>query len=92
MFILVGATVFSFTFNAADGHVWVEHLFQKLPGGQLGFLLAVNLLGARGGRRTPETPARPRDSREGSSAHLAWISWARIAAAVPRSTCRYAAT
>ena len=44
MFILIGATVFSFTFNAADGHLWVEHLFDKLPGGQLGFLIAVNLL------------------------------------------------
>lgn len=44
VFILLGATVFSFTFNAADGHVWVEHLFDRLPGGQLGFLLAVNLL------------------------------------------------
>jgi len=44
MFILLGSTVFSFTFNAADGHLWVEHLFDKLPGGQLGFLLVVNLL------------------------------------------------
>ncbi len=44
MFILIGATVFSFTFNAADGHLWVEHLFAQLPGGQLGFLIAVNLL------------------------------------------------
>ena len=44
MFILIGATVFSFTFNAADGHLWVEHLFAKLPGGQIGFLVAVNLL------------------------------------------------
>lgn len=44
MFILIGSTVFSFTFNAADGHVWVEHLFDKLPGGQLGFLLVVNAL------------------------------------------------
>jgi len=44
MFILIGATVFSFTFNAADGHIWVEHLFAKLPGGLLGFLIAVNLL------------------------------------------------
>jgi TRAP-type mannitol/chloroaromatic compound transport system permease large subunit len=42
--ILIGSTVFSFTFNAADGHFWVEHLFDKLPGGQLGFLLVVNLL------------------------------------------------
>jgi TRAP-type mannitol/chloroaromatic compound transport system permease large subunit len=44
LFILVGSTVFSFTFNAADGHIWVEHLFDKLPGGQLGFLLVVNAL------------------------------------------------
>jgi len=44
MFILIGSTVFSFTFNAADGHIWVEHLFDKLPGGQLGFLIFVNLL------------------------------------------------
>jgi TRAP-type mannitol/chloroaromatic compound transport system permease large subunit len=44
LFILIGSTVFSFTFNAADGHFWVEHLFAKLPGGQLGFLIVVNLL------------------------------------------------
>ena len=44
MFILIGSTVFSFTFNAADGHIWVEHLFDKLPGGQIGFLVFVNLL------------------------------------------------
>jgi TRAP-type mannitol/chloroaromatic compound transport system permease large subunit len=41
MFILIGSTVFAFTFNAADGHIWVEHLFDKLPGGSLGFLLVV---------------------------------------------------
>jgi TRAP-type mannitol/chloroaromatic compound transport system permease large subunit len=44
LFILIGSTVFSFTFNAADGHIWVEHLFNKLPGGQIGFLIVVNLL------------------------------------------------
>ena len=44
MFILIGSTVFSFTFNAADGHIWVEHLFAKMPGGQLGFLIFVNTL------------------------------------------------
>ncbi len=44
MFILIGSTVFSFTFNAADGHFWVEALFKQLPGGQLGFLFVVNLL------------------------------------------------
>ncbi len=44
LFILVGSTVFSFTFNAADGHIWVEHLFDNMPGGALGFLIVVNLL------------------------------------------------
>ena len=44
LFILIGSTVFSFTFNAADGHVFVEHLFDKLPGGALGFLIVVNIL------------------------------------------------
>ena len=44
MFILVGSTVFSFTFNAADGHFWVEHLFRDMPGGALGFLIVVNIL------------------------------------------------
>lgn len=44
LFILIGSTAFSFTFNAADGHIWVEHLFDKMPGGQLGFLLVVNVL------------------------------------------------
>lgn len=44
MFILIGSTIFGFTFNAADGKIWVEELFDKLPGGQLGFLIFVNLL------------------------------------------------
>ena len=44
LFILIGSTVFSFTFNAADGHVWVEHLFADMPGGAWGFLLVVNIL------------------------------------------------
>jgi len=44
LFILIGSTVFSFTFNAADGHIWVEHLFDSMPGGALGFLIVVNVL------------------------------------------------
>jgi TRAP-type mannitol/chloroaromatic compound transport system permease large subunit len=44
LFILVGSTVFSFTFNAADGHIWVEHLFDNMPGGAMGFLIVVNIL------------------------------------------------
>jgi GntP family gluconate:H+ symporter len=44
MFILLGATVFSLSFQAVDGSRWVEHLLTSLPGGQLGFLIVVNLL------------------------------------------------
>ncbi|CAB1370720.1 TRAP transporter large permease [Denitratisoma oestradiolicum] len=44
VFILIGARVFSLTFYGVNGHVWVEDLLRHLPGGQLGFLIAVNLL------------------------------------------------
>ena len=44
MFILIGSTVFSFTFSAADGHLWVEHLFDAIPGGELGFVIAVSAI------------------------------------------------
>lgn len=44
LFILLGATVFSLTFQAVDGNVWVEHLFDKLPGGSTGFLIAVTAM------------------------------------------------
>ncbi|MDP2196007.1 MAG: TRAP transporter large permease subunit, partial [Rhodocyclaceae bacterium] len=44
LFILLGATVFSLTFQAVDGHIWVEHLLTGLPGGQIGFLVVVNVL------------------------------------------------
>ncbi len=44
VFILLGATVFSLTFQAVDGSLWVEHLLTSLPGGQLGFLIVVNIL------------------------------------------------
>ena len=44
VFILVGSRVFSLTFYGVDGHIWVEHLLLNLPGGQLGFLIVVNLL------------------------------------------------
>ena len=42
LFILIGSTIFSFTFTAVDGQIWVEHLFDKLPGGEIGFLVFVN--------------------------------------------------
>ena len=44
VFILVGARVFSLTFYGVNGHVWVENLLTSLPGGQLGFLIVVNIL------------------------------------------------
>ena len=44
VFILVGARVFSLTFYGVNGHVWVEHLLTSLPGGELGFLIVVNIL------------------------------------------------
>jgi len=44
VFILVGATIFGLTFQGVDGPLWVEHLLASLPGGQLGFLIAVNVM------------------------------------------------
>ena len=44
VFILIGARVFSLTFYGVDGHHWVEHLLVNLPGGEIGFLIVVNLL------------------------------------------------
>lgn len=44
IFILIGSTVFSLIFRAVDGDIWVEHLLTSMPGGQLGFLLAVNAM------------------------------------------------
>lgn len=44
LFILVGATVFGLVFRGVNGDLWVEHLLTSLPGGQLGFLIAVNIL------------------------------------------------
>jgi TRAP-type mannitol/chloroaromatic compound transport system permease large subunit len=44
MFILIGSTVFSLVFRGVNGDLWVEHLLTSLPGGQIGFLIVVNLL------------------------------------------------
>ncbi len=44
IFVLIGSTVFSLTFQAIDGPTWVKALFAALPGGQIGFLLFVNAL------------------------------------------------
>jgi len=44
MFVLIGSTVFSLTFTGVDGPIWVEHLFDQVPGDQLGFLIVVNIM------------------------------------------------
>jgi TRAP-type mannitol/chloroaromatic compound transport system permease large subunit len=44
VFILVGSTMFSLSFQGVDGPKWVEHLLTGLPGGQVGFLIVVNIL------------------------------------------------
>jgi TRAP-type mannitol/chloroaromatic compound transport system permease large subunit len=44
LFILIGATVFNLAFQGVDGSRWVEHLLSDLPGGELGFLIVVNIL------------------------------------------------
>ncbi|WPC65720.1 TRAP transporter large permease subunit [Rhodoferax ferrireducens] len=44
VFILIGSTVFSLVFQGVDGSKWVEHLLTSVPGGQVGFLIVVNLL------------------------------------------------
>ncbi|MSP51164.1 MAG: TRAP transporter large permease subunit [Alphaproteobacteria bacterium] len=44
VFILIGSTVFSLVFRAVNGDLWVENLLIGLPGGQLGFLIVVNIL------------------------------------------------
>jgi TRAP-type mannitol/chloroaromatic compound transport system permease large subunit len=36
--------VFSLTFYGVDGHRWVEEMLVSMPGGQLGFLIFVNVL------------------------------------------------
>ena len=44
VFILVGSTIFSLVFQGVDGQRWVEHLLTGLPGGQIGFLILVNVM------------------------------------------------
>ena len=44
LFILIGSSVFSLVFRGINGDLWVEHLLSSLPGGQVGFLIVVNVL------------------------------------------------
>jgi tripartite ATP-independent transporter DctM subunit len=43
VFILIGSRVFSLVFQGVEGGRWIEHLLSTLPGGQVGFLIVVNL-------------------------------------------------
>ncbi len=43
VFILIGSRVFSLVFQGVDGAKWIEHMLSNLPGGQIGFLLVVNV-------------------------------------------------
>ena len=44
IFLLIGSTAFSLVFRGLDGDLWIADLLTGLPGGWLGYLLAVNLL------------------------------------------------
>ena len=43
VFILIGSRVFSLVFQGVEGGKWIEHMLSQLPGGQIGFLIAVNI-------------------------------------------------
>jgi tripartite ATP-independent transporter DctM subunit len=43
LFILIGATVFSLVFQGVNGSRWIEHMLTSIPGGQVGFLIFVNV-------------------------------------------------
>jgi tripartite ATP-independent transporter DctM subunit len=43
VFILVGSNIFTLTFRGVDGDLWLEGLLGDLPGGAVGFLIAVNV-------------------------------------------------
>jgi len=43
VFILIGSRTFSLVFQGVEGGRWIEHMLSSLPGGQVGFLIAVNV-------------------------------------------------
>jgi tripartite ATP-independent transporter DctM subunit len=44
VFLLIGSTAFALVFRGLDGDLWIADTLASLPGGWLGFLLAVNVL------------------------------------------------
>src|SRR5256885_15007231 len=41
---LFRSTMFGLTFQGVDGPKWVEELLVSLPGGEIGFLIVVNIM------------------------------------------------
>ena len=44
VFLLIGSTAFALVFRGLDGDLWISDTLSSLPGGWIGFLIAVNLL------------------------------------------------
>jgi tripartite ATP-independent transporter DctM subunit len=44
VFLLIGSTAFALVFRGLDGDLWISETLASLPGGWIGFLIAVNLL------------------------------------------------
>ena len=42
VFLLIGSTAFALVFRGFDGDIWIETMLTGIPGGALGFLLAVS--------------------------------------------------
>jgi tripartite ATP-independent transporter DctM subunit len=43
VFLLIGSTMFALVFRGLAGDLWIEEAMTNLPGGKIGFLIAVNL-------------------------------------------------
>lgn len=44
VFIMIGSMFFSLAFTSLNGGIWIENILGNLPGGPLGFIIAVNIL------------------------------------------------
>lgn len=44
VFIMIGSMFFSLAFTSLNGGIWIEGILGSLPGGALGFIIAVNIL------------------------------------------------
>lgn len=79
IFLLIGATCFTLVFRGFDGALWIDAAFARLPGGRLGFLVAINVFvyppfalaplqpAQRGAGQHPNLADLPRRRRNGST-------------------------